>query len=74
MAFKLKNSRGYDVKNNEWVDMHAAGIIDPLKVVRYALEHAASAACNLLSVGCAIVEDETALMEDSDPLSTLSNF
>jgi chaperonin GroEL len=73
-ALKLKNSRGYDVKNNKWVDMHAAGIIDPLKVVRYALEHAASAACNLLSVGCAIVEDETVPMEDDDPLSIMSNF
>ena len=73
-ASKLKNSRGYDVRNNEWVDMHDAGIIDPLKVVRYALEHAASAACNLLSVGCAMVEDETVSADDNDPLLAMSNL
>jgi chaperonin GroEL len=73
-ASKLKNSRGYDVRNNEWVDMHDAGIIDPLKVVRYALEHAASAACNLLSVGCAMVEDEAVSADGNDPLLAMSNL
>ena len=51
------NSRGYDASTGEYVDMMEAGIIDPLKVVRSSLEHASSAACNLLSVGCAMVED-----------------
>lgn len=54
---------GYDAKNEQYVDMFASGIIDPLKVVRSSLEHACSAACSLLSVGCAIVEDETGEQE-----------
>jgi chaperonin GroEL len=57
---RFKNSKGYDAKTNEWVDMYEAGIVDPLKVVRYALEHAGSAACNLLSVGCAVAYDPAA--------------
>jgi chaperonin GroEL len=50
--------KGYDAAAGEYVDMMDAGIIDPLKVVRSSLEHAASAACNLLSVGCAMIEDD----------------
>ena len=33
------------------------GIIDPLKVVRCALENSASAAGILLTIGCAIIDD-----------------
>jgi len=54
---------GYDARNEEYVDMFKSGIIDPLKVVRTALEHANSAACNLISVGCAIVEDSSVAEE-----------
>ena len=50
-------TKGYDASTGEYVNMLEAGIIDPLKVVRSSLEHAASAACNLLSVGCAMIED-----------------
>jgi chaperonin GroEL len=39
--------------------MYEMGIIDPLKVVRTALENAASAAGMLLTVGCAMVDDES---------------
>ncbi len=35
---------GYDANQGKYVDMHKAGIIDPLKVVRTALENAASIA------------------------------
>ena len=38
--------------------MFEMGIIDPLKVVRSALENSASAASMMLTVGCAMVEDE----------------
>ena len=37
--------------------MFEAGIIDPAKVVRCAIENASSAASMMLSVGCAMVED-----------------
>ncbi len=57
---KDKNSGyiGYDVKNNEFVDMLKAGIIDPVKVVRLALENAVSAASTLLTTEAAVAEKE----------------
>ena len=47
---------GYDVKNTEMVEMIKAGIIDPLKVVRLALENAVSAASTLLTTEAAVAE------------------
>jgi chaperonin GroEL len=40
---------GYDANSGEYVDMYKAGIIDPLKVVRTALENAASIAALMLT-------------------------
>ena len=40
---------GYDANTGEYVDMYKAGIIDPLKVVRTALENAASIAALMLT-------------------------
>ncbi|MDB4337479.1 chaperonin GroEL [bacterium] len=48
---------GFDAKNGQYLDMFEAGIIDPVKVVRCALENAASSAVMMLSVGCAMVEE-----------------
>ncbi|MFP6602012.1 MAG: chaperonin GroEL [Pirellulaceae bacterium] len=42
-------SNGYDANADEYVDMYAAGIIDPVKVVRTALSNAASIAGLLLT-------------------------
>ena len=56
-AMRLKYNNGYDATTGKWIDMFDAGIIDPLKVVRSALENASSTSRMLLSVGCAIVED-----------------
>ena len=39
-----KKNQGYDAQNEEYVDMFAKGIIDPVKVVRTALQDAASIA------------------------------
>ncbi len=44
-----KDSIGYDAKNEEYVDMLKAGIIDPKKVTRIALENAASVAGMILT-------------------------
>ena len=48
---------GLDVSTGEIVNMLAYGIIDPFKVVRCALENAASAASTLLLTDHAIVEE-----------------
>lgn len=47
---------GYNAKTDEYVDMLAAGIIDPKKVTRVALENAASVAGMILTTECALVE------------------
>lgn len=49
---------GYDFKNRKYVDMFEAGIIDPYKVVRLALESATSVAMQLCSMECAIVSEK----------------
>jgi chaperonin GroEL len=51
-----KGARGYNAATGEFVDMVAAGIVDPTKVVRSALQHAASIASLLLTTE-AIVTD-----------------
>jgi len=53
---------GYNAKTDEYVDMLAAGIIDPKKVTRVALENAASVAGMILTTECALIDikDENA--------------
>ncbi len=55
---------GFNAKTDEYVNMFEAGIIDPTKVVRVALENAASVAGMLLTTECVITEvkkDEPAM-------------
>ncbi|GAB4364709.1 MAG: chaperonin GroEL [Spirochaetales bacterium] len=51
-----KKGVGFDAQKMEWVDMMKAGIIDPAKVTRSALQNAASIAGLLLTTECAITE------------------
>jgi chaperonin GroEL len=50
------DGRGFDAANGEWVDMVKAGIIDPAKVTRSALQNAASIAAIVLTAESAVVE------------------
>ena len=52
---------GYDVKVGEYVDMKDAGIIDPTKVTRTALESAASVANILLTTEATITNSKKGL-------------
>ena len=52
----IEGGQGYDAKNEQYVDMLAAGIIDPKKVTRVALENAASVAGMILTTECALVD------------------
>jgi chaperonin GroEL len=47
---------GYDAATDQYVDMIKAGIIDPLKVTRSALQNAASAAAMLLTTEVAVTD------------------
>jgi chaperonin GroEL len=55
-AKESKNGMGYNALTNEWVDMMKAGIIDPVKVERTALQNAASIAGLLLTTEVMITD------------------
>ncbi len=52
---EAKKDFGYNAKTDEYVQMFEAGIIDPTKVTRIALENAASVAGMILTTECALV-------------------
>lgn len=49
VVLKMPQGYGYDAKNDKYVDMIEAGIIDPVKVERVALENAVSAISTLIT-------------------------
>jgi len=51
-----KGDFGYNARTDEYVNMYEAGIIDPTKVARVALENAASVAGMFLTTECGIVD------------------
>ena len=51
-----KGNQGYDVASGKYVDMLAAGILDPTKVTRSALQNAASIAGLMLTTECLVTE------------------
>jgi len=53
-----KGNMGYNARTEEYVDMVKAGIIDPTKVTRLALENAGSIASLLLTTECVIASEK----------------
>jgi len=53
---EMKGHMGYDANKGDYVDMFKAGIIDPTKVERAALQNAASVAGLLLTTECMVTE------------------
>ena len=53
---KLPVNEGYDAMNNKYVDMIKAGIVDPAKVTRSALQNAVSVAGMILTTEAAVVD------------------
>ena len=51
-----RDTFGYNAKTGQYSDMFKAGIIDPKKVTRVALENAASVAGMILTTECALVD------------------
>ena len=56
MTDQKSPSFGYDAQNNEYVDLIEKGIIDPAKVVRTALQDAASVAGLLVTTEAGVAE------------------
>ena len=57
---KGKDDYGFNAANGEYVNMFKAGIIDPTKVARLALENAASIASLLLTTECVVADEPEA--------------
>ncbi len=53
----MENGQGFDALAGGYVDLFVAGVIDPLKVTRSALESAASIAALLITTETAVVEE-----------------
>lgn len=53
---KSQNKVGYNARTDKYEDLFAAGVIDPTKVARIALENAASIAGMLLTTECVLAE------------------
>ena len=58
-----KGDFGYNARTEVYENLIAAGVIDPTKVTRVALQNAASAAAMILTTECALVEEK----EDKAP-------
>ena len=55
-----KGAYGYNARADKYEDMYKAGIIDPTKVARVALENAASIAAMFLTTECVLVNKKEA--------------
>ncbi|MCR5152818.1 MAG: chaperonin GroEL, partial [Prevotella sp.] len=64
-----KGDFGYNARTDEYEDLRKAGIVDPAKVARVALENAASIAGMLLTTECVITDkpEEAAPMPMGNP-------
>jgi chaperonin GroEL len=65
-----KDDFGYNARTEQFDNLYAAGVIDPTKVTRIAIENAASIASMLLTTECVIVDepvDESAGMGGGMP-------
>ena len=56
-VLRRKANEGYNVATGEYVDLVTAGVLDPTKVVRSALQNASSVAGLLLTTECLITEE-----------------
>lgn len=63
---------GYDAKNGVYTGMIEAGIMDPTKVARVALENAASVASMILTMDCVVFEEEQ--KDDTVPMQPMSGM
>jgi chaperonin GroEL len=60
---------GYNLETESMVNMKEAGIIDPAKVTRTALENAASVAGTILLTECVVVDDPDNDKDSTDPMA-----
>lgn len=73
---KEKDSFGYDALLNTYTDMIKAGIVDPAKVTRSALENAASVGAMLLTTEAAVIDqpEEKSSMPDMSAMAGMGGM
>src|SRR5437763_9422362 len=65
---RRKGNEGYNVATNEYEDLIKAGVVDPKKVTRAALQNASSIAGLLLTTECLVSEAPQKMDENPDPV------
>ena len=76
-VLKRKAAEGYNVATGEYQDLVTAGVLDPTKVVRYALQNAGSVAGLLLTTECLITdepEDKKSAMPAGGPGGDMGDY
>ena len=63
----MSNGMGFDAARNAYVDLGKAGIIDPVKVLRVALENAVSVASVLLLTEATLTEAPEPAKHEATP-------
>ncbi|MCB9360763.1 MAG: chaperonin GroEL [Flavobacteriales bacterium] len=63
---------GYNARTEEYTNMYEAGVIDPTKVTRVALENAASIAALLLTTDCVITDEPSEEGAGGNPMAGMS--
>ena len=73
---ELGENEGFDAQNGVFTDMVKAGIVDPAKVTRSALENAASVASMLLTTEAAVVDipEEKPAMPDMSAMGGMGGM
>lgn len=72
VVLKIYESKlGYNVATGEYVDLLEAGIVDPTKVTRCALQNAGSVAGMLLTTECLIVDEPSANVAEAPSMSPM---
>ncbi|MHC5053091.1 MAG: chaperonin GroEL [Planctomycetota bacterium] len=69
-----KGNHGFDANKGEYVDMVAAGIIDPTKVVKTALVNGASVATLLLTTECLVTDKPKKDEDDGAPGEGMDDY
>lgn len=64
---------GYNAASNQYDDLMAAGIIDPTKVVRCCIEHAASVAKTFLTSDAVVIDIHGPVVKGMRPPKQSSN-
>jgi len=64
---RRKGNEGYNVSTGEYEDLVKAGVVDPKKVTRAALQNAASIAGLLLTTECLVTEIAEAAKDSPSP-------